>query len=410
MKPSAKRCIYLDVQPTIKIMKSHFLFLLCFTVFLTAQAQENSISDQIKTERDVELNNLQNELVNNQIKINNLTEQLSLLSAKDYGRKIELQEQIQKELDNRIRFLEESPKIKIKSNGQLAFTELIKIQKDIRPAKLYLSSNGFYTKLGKFDNLQNYSEFTSWKTEYDQWYKKEKGNDLTFDFINKTISLISDSANEIPLFGSISHSVTSGITMIMSNFKGKDKSLMEKTPQVLTLLNSIGQFEAEKSILDNEWKTIDSELKELQTEYQMLVDHQIAFYDIDKVKYESFLDATLDADIDKFKVYSKEKILEKLIALENGNNPNWMGNVETYMYQVQSIRIRFGQLTARMLGNIDKYEKLFSKYTDTDKFSTEFVTKAIDLKSDLKQVKENFILQFKPNKYIEDSAIMYIKR
>ncbi len=393
-----------------KFMKSPFLFLIVFNLFLIASAQENSVSEQIKTERDVELNKLQEELVNNQIKINNLTDQLSQLSAKEYGKKIELQEQIQKELDNRIKFLEESPKIKIKSNGQLAFTELIKIQKDIRPAKLYLSSNGFYTKLGKFDNLQNYTEFKSWKSEYDLWYKKEKGNDMTFDFINKTISLISDSTNEIPLFGSISQSVSSGITLIMSSLKGKDRNLLDKTPQVLILLNSIGQFEAEKSILDNEWKTIDSELKELQTEYRVLVDHQISFYDIDKTKYEAFLDATLDSDIDEFKVYSKEKILEKLIALENGNNPNWMGNVETYMYQVQSIRIRFGQLTARMLGNIEKYEKLFSKYTDTEKFSTEFVAKATDLKFDLKQVKENFILQFKPNKYIEDSAIMYIKR
>jgi hypothetical protein len=391
-------------------MKKHLLSLFLITSFLVSNAQENNISEQIKTERDVELNNLQLDLVNNKTKITDLTEQLSQLSVKQYGKKIELQEQIQKELDNRIKFLEESPKIKIKSNGQLAFTELIKIQKDIQPAKLYLSSNGFYTKLGKFDNLQNYSEFTSWKLDYDTWYKKRKGSDLTFDFINKTISLISDASNDIPLFGSISQSVTSGVTLILSNLKGRDKNLMSKTPQMLMLLNSIGQFESEKSILDNEWKTIDSELRELQTEYKMLVDNQITFYDIDRTKYQSFLSATLGSDIDNFKVYSRKKVAAKLKSLENGNNQNWMGNVETYMYQVQSIRIRFGELTGRMLNNIEKYEKLFSKYTDPNKFSSEFVSKAKDLKLDLKQVKENFILQFKPNKYIEDSAVMYIKR
>ncbi|WP_405608649.1 hypothetical protein [Polaribacter sp. Asnod1-A03] len=332
------------------------------------------------------------------------------MSKKQYGQKIELQEQIQRELDNRIKILEESPKVKIKSNGQLAFTELIKIQKDIQPAKLYLSSNGFYTKLGKFDNLQNYSEFTSWKKEYDSWYTKKKGKNTTFDYIDKTISLISDSSNEIPLFGSISQTVTSGITLILSNLKSRDEDLMDKTPEVLILLNSIGQFESEKSILDNEWKSIDSELKELQSEYKTLVDDQITFYGIDKSKYNIFLSATLDSDIGKFKVYSKEQVLKKLQSLENGNNTNWMGNVETYMHQVQSIRIRFGQLTGRMLDNIEKYEKLFSKYTDPKKFSAEFVTKAKDLGTDLKQVKENFILQFKPNKYIEDSAVMYIKR
>ncbi|GAA4234574.1 hypothetical protein GCM10022291_14300 [Postechiella marina] len=391
-------------------MKNKLLLLLFFTSVITLNAQDNAISDQIKTERDIELNSLQNNLVNNQIKITNLTEQLSQLSSKQYGKKIELQEQIQKELDNRIKFLEESPKIKIKSNGQLAFTELIKIQKDIQPAKLYLSSNGFYTKLGKFDNLQNYAEFTSWKKEYDAWYKKKQGSDLTFDFINKTISLISDASNDIPLFGSISQSVTSGVTLILSNLGNRDKGLMNKTPQVLMLLNSIGQFESEKSILDNEWKTIDSELNDLQSEYKMLVEEQIVFYSIDKVKYNAFLTATLGSDIDKFKVYSKEKILAKLTKLENGNNQDWMGNVETYMYQVQSIRIRFGELTGRMLNNIEKYENLFSKYTNPDKFSAEFVTKAKELKADLKQVKENFILQFKPSKYIEDSAVMYIKR
>ncbi|MHB1106068.1 MAG: hypothetical protein ACYCZ2_06875 [Lutibacter sp.] len=141
-----------------------------------------------------------------------------------------------------------------------------------------------------------------------------------------------------------------------------------------------------------------------------MVDNQILFYEIDKAKYDTFLIATLDNDIDNFKVYCKDKILEKLKYLENGNNPNWMGNVETYMYQVQSVRIRFGELTGRMLVNIEKYEKLFSKYTDPNKFSSEFVNKAKNLKIDLALVKENFILQFKPNKYIEDSAVMYIKR
>jgi len=391
-------------------MKHLLLFVLALAIVSISIAQDNTISEQIKTERDVELNSLQNDLVKNQITITNLTEELSKLSKKQYGKKIELQDKIQKELDKRIKILEESPKVKIKSNGQLAFTELIKIQKDIQPAKLYLSSNGFYSKLGKFDNLQNYTEFTSWQLEYNDWYEKKKGKNLTFDFIDNSISLISDASNGIPLFGSISQTVTSGITLILSNLKNRDKDLISKTPKVLVLLNSIGQFESEKSILDNEWKTIDSELRELQSEYKVLVDNQITFYGIDKVKYNTFLSATLDADIDNFKVYSRERILDKLQSLESGNNQNWMGSVETYMYQVQSIRIRFGELTGRMLNNIEKYEKLFSKYTDPNKFSSEFVAKAKDLKIDLAQVKENFILQFKPNKYIEDSAVMYIKR
>ena len=109
-------------------------------------------------------------------------------------------------------------------------------------------------------------------------------------------------------------------------------------------------------------------------------------------------------------MYSKDRIISKIEALEASNTPNWMGVVETYMHQVQSIRIRFGQLTSRMLSNIDKYEKLFKKYDDPKKFSPEFVLKSNELCADLKQVRENFVLTFNPNKYIEDSSVMYIKR
>lgn len=400
------------------------LLIFCFNTTLTIHAQEdnaekqenvfidgsNAVANQIKLERDIELDKLQDELIQNQQKLTDLTLQLSTISDNKYFKKIEIQEEIQQELDKRIRFLEESPKIKIKSNGQLAFTELIKIQKDIQPAKLYLSSNGFYSKLSKFDNLQDYAEFKDWKKEYDTWYKKKKGTSSTYDFIDKSLTLLTDTTNNIPLFGSISQTVTSGITIILSNIKGKNKELIKKTPKVLTLLNSIGQFEAEKSIIDNEWKIIDNDLKELQKEYKKLLDFQINFYGIDRLKYQNFLTATLDSDVEEFKLYSKEKILSKLGTLEKQNKPNWMGSVERYMYQVQSIRIRFGQLTSRMLTNIEQYETLFSKYNDANKFSSEFIKKAADLKVDLAEVKKNFVLTFNPNQYIEDSAIMYLKR
>ena len=75
------------------------LTLLCFC--LLSKAQDNSISEQIKIERDSTLNSLQSKLHKNQVKLDSLTQQLSSLSRKHYGKKIELQEKIQKELDKR---------------------------------------------------------------------------------------------------------------------------------------------------------------------------------------------------------------------------------------------------------------------------------------------------------------------
>lgn len=371
----------------------------------------NSVSDKIKTERDFELNGIKNRLKENDVEIKRLQEKLSESSSTQV--KIVSLDGLQQKLDERIKALESASKRKANYNGQLALIELLSVQRDLQPAQLFVSSQAFFTHLGNISNLQNYPAFTTWKSEYSSWYTKQDKEDQMLQLINNSIDMVGNVANKVPLYGSIVHTATSGISSLVSSFGGKYKELKKKTPEMLRLLSATSQFENQKAIIDHEWVQTSKELAQLQTENDKLLKEQLAFYGIEFNQYDSqYLNTTLDTERDKFKNVCRTTINSKLISLDKdlSTSNKWLGKVETYMFKVQSLRIRFGTLTNRLLSNIDRYEELIKLYSDNTKFPQELTEKIKALGETLSLVKKNFSTSFKPERYIEDSAVMYIEK
>ncbi|MGI9527128.1 MAG: hypothetical protein ACR2MS_08475 [Weeksellaceae bacterium] len=396
----------------MKILLLTLAFSTALTVGLYGQNDTTvTISDKIKMERDSELNSYKNKLKENDIEIKKLQDKLS--ESNNNQVKIATLEGLQQKLDERIKALESASKRKANYNGQLALIELLSVQRDLQPAQLFSSSQTFFSQLGNISNLQNYPSFTTWKTEYDKWYVKQDRDDQMIELVNSSIGLIGDVANKVPLYGSIVQTVSSGIGTLISSFGNKHKELKKKTPEMLRLLNATSQFENQKAIIDHEWEQINKELSQLQAENDKLLREQLKYYGIDYNQYESeYLNATLETERDRFKTKCRTTLNTKITAFDKDTVTanKWLGQVETYMYKVQSLRIRFGNLTNRMLSNIDRYEQLIKIYSDKTKFPQELTDKIEGLGKTLSSVKKNFSTTFKPEKYIEDSAVMYIEK
>ncbi len=389
-----------------------------FTLSFSANGQvqdTTSISEQIKTDRDNQLKDLNEKLKRNEEEVNRLTEKLAAADSRTFTdtEKINDLEQLQIALDNRLRFLEEGPKTKINLNGQLAFTELLSIQRDIQPLDLFLSSQTFFNQLGSIGKIQNYNTFSSWKKDYDNWYNRQGKDDDMMEVINSSLNLISAVGSNVPLYGTMVATASSGITALVTAIGKKEKDLSEKTPAMLKLLNVTSQFENQKAIIDHEWEQINKELEQLQKENAALLEDQMNYYGISMLEYKrKYLTATLDIDRETFKNTCRKSISVKISLLESSQETKgkWLGQVETYMYKVQSLRLRFGQLTSRMLVNMDQYESLISVYSDSTRFPAEFTTQINGLNNSLKNLKNKFYASYNPAKYIEDSAVMYIER
>lgn len=391
------------------------LLLVLFLILSALSQAQTEITEQIKTDRDNQLKELNEKLKNNEEIVNRLTEKLAATDNKTASdkEKIEDLEKLQFALDNRLKILEEGPKTKINLNGQLAFTELLSIQRDIQPLELFLTSQSFFDQLGSIGKIQQYKSFASWKGDFDKWYEKEGKSDPMTSLLQNSLSLISTSSSIVPLYGTMVNTAISGVTSLMGNLGKKEKDLYDKTPEMLRILTVSSQFEQQKSIIDHEWKLINQELEQLQKENTQLLDEQMIYFSINKQRYESrYLKATLDSEREQFKNECRKSISEKLANLDKSpeTKGKWLGQVETYMYKVQSLRLRFGQLTTRMLANIDQYESLLKNYSDTGKFPVEFTSKVMAMNSPLNNLRNKFYTSFNPAKYVEDSAVMYIER
>ena len=384
-----------------------YLILVCTFSALGVQAQDQ-VSLQIIKERDSLLLNLNKQLEDNAITLKSLQGEFSDLNPNRTSQRLGSLDSIISKQENRITLLENSRKIQLKLNGQLAFTELMSIHRDIKPSNLLLSSQEFFSKIAAINNPMNYPAYEAWFKEYQEWYERKKGKDNWLDLINKSITVLNEPASNVPLYGSLFQTFSTGITSAMEIVGGTGRDLRDKTPEMLNVLNTASQFSQQQSIIDNEWKSINEELNKLENEYNRLLEEQAKYYGLDMSAVAQYQNATLDSERETLKNKFRKSINNKISEWEKQGNKDWLTEIERFMVKTQSLRQRFGQLTLRMKSNIGKYQELITHFSKNDSFAEEFRTKLRDLESSIDQVDSNFNAVFNPSKYIEDSAVMYI--
>ena len=385
------------------------IFLMIFGVFaITGSYGQDQVSEQIIKERDSLLLNLNKQLEDNAIKLKSLQGEFSDLNPNRTSQRLGSLDSIISKQENRITLLENSRKIQLKLNGQLAFTELMSIHRDIKPSNLLLSSQEFFSKIAAINNPMNYPAYEAWFKEYQEWYERKKGKDNWLDLINKSITVLNEPASNVPLYGSLFQTFSTGITSAMEIVGGTGRDLRDQTPAMLNVLNTASQFSQQQSIIDNEWTSINEELNKLEDEYKRLLEEQAKYYGLDMSAVKQYQNATLDSERETLKNNFRKAINNRISKWEKEGNKDWLTEVERFMVKTQSLRQRFGQLTLRMKSNIGKYQELITQFSKNDAFADEFRTKLLELQSSIDQVDSNFNAVFNPSKYIEDSAVMYI--
>lgn len=383
--------------------------LMIFGVFaITGSYGQDQVSEQIIKERDSLLLNLNKQLEDNAIKLKSLQGEFSDLNPNRTSQRLGSLDSIISKQENRITLLENSRKIQLKLNGQLAFTELMSIHRDIKPSNLLLSSQEFFSKIAAINNPMNYPAYEAWFKEYQEWYERKKGKDNWLDLINKSITVLNEPASNVPLYGSLFQTFSTGITSAMEIVGGTGRDLRDQTPAMLNVLNTASQFSQQQSIIDNEWTSINEELNKLEDEYKRLLEEQAKYYGLDMSAVKQYQNATLDSERETLKNNFRKAINNRISKWEKEGNKDWLTEVERFMVKTQSLRQRFGQLTLRMKSNIGKYQELITQFSKNDAFADEFRTKLLELQSSIDQVDSNFNAVFNPSKYIEDSAVMYI--
>jgi hypothetical protein len=291
-----------------------------------------------------------------------------------------------------------------KANYQSAVVNLISMDREIKPLLLFNASREFFSDLNQAGNPMNYPGYKDWFEKFNKFAKENKSDESLLTITNNLLLFAGDNATYVPVVGPVSSVLFAGMSTYVTSLGKREKALREQSEKMITLTMKVSQFDYDKGEIEHEWELITDELMNLQTLYTRSLNSNLAMLKIDTVSY--FMNFSNESDAEKRYQYLttiRQKASDYVDTQRIAAPKDWKEAVYNQMNQVQSLKMRFGQITFRINENIYKYGGLFNKY----KPDAEIGSKMTDLQNKLLELKEIFDKAFDPLDYINSATRMY---
>lgn len=290
------------------------------------------------------------------------------------------------------------------ANYQSAIVNLVSMDREIKPLILFNSTKEFFGSLSEAGNPLNYAGFKEWYQSFNDYLQKNKTKSPMLSVTSNLLSFTGDLTKGIPLTGPITSALFSSMTNYIDNMGKKDKDLKEQSEKMMTLTMKISQFDYDKDQIEHEWETITKELMDLQKKYEKSITNNLGILKISSNDFTAKFSKENDAEKRYQYLTDMRQKAADFVNTERTNNPKeWKQQIYFQMNEVQSLKLRFGQITFRISENIVKYADLFAKYRNDEQLGS----KVKDLELKLKDLQETFDKTFDPLDYINSASKMY---
>jgi len=307
-------------------------------------------------------------------------------------------------LESRQKAVEQNELDIYKANYQSAVVNLISMDREIKPLLLFNTSREFFGDLNQAGNPMNYAGYKEWFAKFNNYAKANKSEESLLNITNNMLVFAGDNAQYVPVIGPISSVLFAGMATYVTSLSKRDKVLREQSEKMISLTMKVSQFDYDKGEIEHEWELITDELMNLQTLYTRCLNSNLAMLKIDTTTFYGNFSAESDAEKRYQYLTSIRQKASDFVDTQRAAAPkDWKEAVYNQMNQVQSLKMRFGQITFRINENIYKYGGLFDKY----KPDPEIGAKMTDLQNKLLGLKEIFDKAFDPLDYINSATRMY---
>jgi hypothetical protein len=293
-----------------------------------------------------------------------------------------------------------------KYNYSSAIINLASMEREIKPLDLFNSSRDFFSTLETVSNPMHYPGYKEWFETYKAYIEKNKEKEAKLMALDHLLNIAGDLTQGSPFTGPLTSSLFEGMSLFINSIKKKDKELADKSIKMFELTATVSQFTHDKNLIETEWESINKSLEELRTlQSKAILENIVTILGEKKDEF----DRKFTNETDAIKRFEYIKLLtskvETLIQEDKRTNPEkWKEKYYRQMMIVQSLKIRFGSITFRILENIDKYDLLISKYKH-DKYIGSNVS---NLEIKLHNLKKIFESTFNPQEYINAANEMYV--
>lgn len=251
----------------------------------------------------------------------------------------------------------------------------------------------------------SYPDYQSWYGEFKEYLEDKKKKDAKLAVLTDMLSISSDLSKETPLTGPLVGAMFDGISSFINSLGSGKKELRNKSEEMMKLTMVLGQYTHETTLIENEWDAIDNSLKELQELYEEYLNYNLELIGESRSNFEkSYITETDGMKKLTYLNKLKDKAGSRVQNERNTNSKKWKQTFFYEMEKVQSLKLRFGEITQRIQQNFKKYNELIKRFE-----KNEFMAKNMkELQERLEDMQANFSESFVPEDYINDANVMYI--
>ncbi len=307
-------------------------------------------------------------------------------------------------LEDKQKALEQNELIVFEANYQSAIVNLLYMDREIKPVILFESTKEFFGLLSDVTNPTTYPDYNDWYLKFHSYIEKNKDKEPTLDVLIKLMDVTGTATGNIPLGGPITSLFFTGVDDYIRSISKKQHQLKEQSENMFLLITKLSQFDHDKGAIEQDWELITKELDELHSHYETILNMNLKTLGISPADFKEHFTQENDADKRYTYITGIRKKASELVASQREINPkDWKENIYYSLMDIQSIKLRFGNITFRLQAYIEKYEGLLKEYSKDPAMGL----KMSILQKKLNELKDIFENAFNPLDYINSATRMY---
>lgn len=290
------------------------------------------------------------------------------------------------------------------ANYQSAVINLVSMDREIKPLVLFHTTRDFFNALTETGNPMTYEGYDAGFTKFKEYIKKVKDHSATLKAVSEIVQSTGNISFGVPLVGAYSQLLFSGMADYVNSIGHKKREMKEEAEKMFAVTTALSQFATDKDQIENEWGGITQSLSEMQVYYDSTLNRNMRMINVDRTDMTN--EFTRESDASKRYIYLtilRQKAADYVVAMKAKEPKDWKENIYYQLMDVQSLKMKYGDLTYRIRTHIDKYSTLINKYKTNKNIGTHVAR----LDEKLNQLKSTFDEAFEPSQYMHSATQMY---
>jgi hypothetical protein len=308
-------------------------------------------------------------------------------------------------LEQKQQAIEENELNVYQANYQSAIINLVSMDKEIQPLLLFNSAKNFFSTLKETADPMNYPGYQDWYKKFYAYIEKEKDKDPALDVLHDMVRISGNITSATPIAGPVCQALFLGIDNYITSLGSRRKELRDESQKMFLLTAKLSQFDYDKDLIEQQWEIVTDDLDRLQIHYDTILNQNLALLKVPREEYARHFTRETDADQRyQFLTELRKRASGLVTDRRTADIKNWKQPIYYELMDVQSLKLRFGELTFEIRGIIGRYNELVLKYKNDPEIGLK--VQALGVKLDA--MSDTFDSAFDPTEYINSATRMYL--